>query len=169
MAQKQLTYEELGKVLRVQRNLLWLILGYFVLSIMGPVLRNTPHAWVMISLGIIVILIWLVGFYLVLKLMGALRIHWFWRIFLGVLMIVPLVGLLILLSLNSRATKALRNAGLRVGFMGASMEDYQNLAPGRCSHCGYSLEHLTEARCPECGEEFDPVAKGVSIDGLSQM
>ena len=26
----------------------------------------------------------------------------------------------------------------------------------RCKTCHYSLEHLTEHRCPECGRAFDP-------------
>lgn len=26
----------------------------------------------------------------------------------------------------------------------------------RCPHCGYSLLRLTVARCPECGQPFDP-------------
>ena len=35
-------------------------------------------------------------------------------------MIIPLVGLLILLSLNARATKELRASGYKVGLLGAS-------------------------------------------------
>lgn len=27
---------------------------------------------------------------------------------------------------------------------------------GRCLQCGYRLDHLTENRCPECGQPFDP-------------
>lgn len=42
------------------------------------------------------------------------------RLFLCVLMIIPLVSLLVLLSLNSRATKQLREGGYRVGLLGAS-------------------------------------------------
>jgi hypothetical protein len=26
----------------------------------------------------------------------------------------------------------------------------------QCLECGYILDHLPEARCPECGSEFDP-------------
>jgi len=42
------------------------------------------------------------------------------RVLLCVLMIIPLVSLLVLLSLNSRATKQLREGGYRVGLLGAS-------------------------------------------------
>lgn len=27
---------------------------------------------------------------------------------------------------------------------------------GHCRRCGYNLKGLTEARCPECGQPFDP-------------
>jgi hypothetical protein len=42
------------------------------------------------------------------------------KILLVLLMFVPLVSLIVLLILNSRATSALRAAGYRVGFFGAS-------------------------------------------------
>ena len=41
------------------------------------------------------------------------------KILLVILLLVPLVGLMTLLVLNSRATKALRNAGYKVGLLGA--------------------------------------------------
>ena len=41
------------------------------------------------------------------------------RIFLVLISLIPLLGLLMLLSINSRATAALRKAGYKVGLMGA--------------------------------------------------
>jgi len=41
------------------------------------------------------------------------------RILFVVLLVIPLVGLITLLVLNSRATKALREAGYKVGLFGA--------------------------------------------------
>ncbi|MEM7626252.1 MAG: hypothetical protein AAF333_11705 [Planctomycetota bacterium] len=38
----------------------------------------------------------------------------------GILGLIPLVGLIILLSVNNKATQALREAGYEVGFWGAS-------------------------------------------------
>ena len=32
---------------------------------------------------------------------------------------------------------------------------HREAATPRCENCGYSLEHLTVPRCPECGEHFD--------------
>jgi len=44
-------------------------------------------------------------------------------------MFVPCVSLFVLLSLNGKATKTLQAAGLRVGFMGVSKDDFDAL-PG---------------------------------------
>jgi hypothetical protein len=43
-------------------------------------------------------------------------------ILMAVLSIIPLVGLLILLAANARATKALQGAGLKVGLLGADLK-----------------------------------------------
>ena len=40
-----------------------------------------------------------------------------------ILLIVPLIGLLVLLSINGRATKALKAAGLRVGLLGVDLSE----------------------------------------------
>jgi hypothetical protein len=40
---------------------------------------------------------------------------------LGVLALIPLVGLIVLLIVNGKATKILREHGVRVGLMGAKL------------------------------------------------
>jgi hypothetical protein len=45
-----------------------------------------------------------------------------WRVLLAVLMVIPLIGLITLVILNSRATKALRAGGYKVGLLGASRQ-----------------------------------------------
>ena len=42
---------------------------------------------------------------------------------LGVLTLVPIIGLLVLLIVNSRATRVLRDAGVSVGLLGADLSD----------------------------------------------
>ena len=77
-----------------------------------------------IALGSIGTLAFLVAF--VLSVIGIFRLgetvteSTILRVLLCVLMIVPLLSLLILLSLNSRATKQLREGGYKVGLLGAS-------------------------------------------------
>jgi hypothetical protein len=56
----------------------------------------------------------------VVQVMSGLAWSLFARIAVLVLMFVPLINLITLLVVNSRATAALRNAGYRVGFFGAS-------------------------------------------------
>jgi len=58
-----------------------------------------------------------VGFF---RMGRGLGIRLFFRILLIPLMLVPLLGIVILLMMNSRATKKLRAAGYHVGFLGAS-------------------------------------------------
>jgi uncharacterized membrane protein len=45
-------------------------------------------------------------------------------IFLGLLTLVPILGLVMLLVINSAATSALQTSGIRVGFLGASLSDF---------------------------------------------
>jgi hypothetical protein len=50
-----------------------------------------------------------------------LRLAWLWTI----LTIIPLIGLIVLLVINSKATSALRAAGVRVGLLGANLNDLE--------------------------------------------
>jgi len=43
-----------------------------------------------------------------------------------VLSIIPLINLLVLLSANSRANKAIKNAGFRVGLIGANVKEIES-------------------------------------------
>lgn len=45
-------------------------------------------------------------------------------IFLGILTLIPLIGLFVLLSINGKATTLLRAHGIRVGLMGADMGQF---------------------------------------------
>jgi len=56
----------------------------------------------------------------VVRLAGGLGSSGVGRFFYAVVMLVPLVNLVVMLILSSRATRALRAAGYRVGFLGAS-------------------------------------------------
>jgi hypothetical protein len=76
-------------------------------------------------LGDLAALFWFIALaislYGIFKLTGGLGYAMFSRIILIVLMLVPFVNLLTLLTLNSRATTALRAAGYKVGLLGASI------------------------------------------------
>lgn len=66
--------------------------------------------------GIAAIIMSLVGMF---RLASGLGYSTGAKIGLVILLLVPLVGLITLLVLNSRATKALRGAGYKVGLLGA--------------------------------------------------
>jgi hypothetical protein len=64
------------------------------------------------------------------RLARALKYNLFVCAILALGSFVPLLGLLILLSINSRATKTLQSNGVRVGLMGANRADLTALAGG---------------------------------------
>ena len=45
-------------------------------------------------------------------------------VIMGILTLVPCVGLLVLLMINSSATRILRDSGHDVGFLGADMSEF---------------------------------------------
>ncbi|QQS07839.1 MAG: hypothetical protein IPK69_07395 [Phycisphaerales bacterium] len=69
----------------------------------------------------------------------------------SLLMVVPLIGLLLLVSTSSHATKLLKKHGVRVGLLGPSATEVERLVDGACDSCGYDVRGLTSERCPECG------------------
>jgi len=88
----------------------------------------------------------------VVSLMRALRRNIVWIVLCGFAMLMPLLGLLILLSINSQATRHLREAGIKVGFMGVSDEVVRRATSANiCQSCGYDLTGNESGVCPECG------------------
>jgi hypothetical protein len=70
--------------------------------------------------GLLALVAAVLGFMGVMRLGKGLGMSTGMRVFLGLLMFVPVVSLVALLVLNSRATTRLRAAGYQVGFFGAS-------------------------------------------------
>jgi len=52
---------------------------------------------------------------------------------LGVFALFPCIGLLVLLAVNERATKALQGNGYRVGLLGADLSQFREVSPERSS------------------------------------
>lgn len=78
---------------------------------------GTAHPYLPL-LGMLAALI--IGVWGLVRLARGFGWGWGWVIFCLVLMLVPLVNLITLLVLNSKATSRLREAGYRVGLLGAS-------------------------------------------------
>lgn len=86
------------------------------------------------------------------QLLGALRATLFLKLTASVFCVAPCISLLMLVVVNLYATKALRDAGLKVGLMGISDDEVvRGLAPFICRNCGYSLIGNISGVCPECG------------------
>lgn len=144
---------DLRRVARQQRRLLWYVLAILVFQVLlyssaaGPLPPwfNLFLLPVMLALNILII----VG---VLQLLAALRRSVIVRILYAVVLFAPCFNLLMLAAANVQATRALRQAGLRVGFMGVKDDDLVRvLDQYRCHTCGYSLIGNTSGICPECG------------------
>lgn len=77
---------------------------------------------------------------------------------------VPCLSLLLLVFLNSRATKRLQSCGIRVGLMGAKARDVANYRPSNrtCPGCGEEIDGTVET-CSMCGAKVT-AASGKSAD-----
>ena len=115
--------EEIGEVLivaRRQKAVIYTILGYFILAALVSGLPPSLRPLVQI-LGI--------PFWLAIIIFSA---RLCWRVYskpvavlLVILSVVPLVNLLVLVAASSRATKEIKKAGFKVGFMGANIAKIQ--------------------------------------------
>lgn len=97
-----------------QKLVIYAVLIYFLAAVARLIIG--PLAFVLVFASLIMSL---VGLY---KVLSARQSHILVKIILFILLFVPLINILVLLSINSRATKALREAGYRVGIMGASKQ-----------------------------------------------
>jgi predicted Zn-ribbon and HTH transcriptional regulator len=150
----------LRKLAARQRLILWLILGgiaSFFLPLI-PIGNGLAAQFVHIGLQLLISVLLIVCVGLLLSAEGS---HPIVIILTSIVMVVPLVNLLILLRVNDSATRTLKAAGLRVGFMGVSKAEVERLlAPGVCKTCGYSLLGNTSGKCPECGTAIRPAFCG---------
>jgi hypothetical protein len=94
-----------------QKLLIYAILLYFACAFLRAFIGPIALVPILICLG----MSW-TGIY---KISRGLEYSMWLRVVLLVLMLIPLVGLLVLASLNARATSRLRAAGYSVGLLGA--------------------------------------------------
>ena len=113
----------------------------------------------MALLRIVIYLLMIVGVVLLLHAQGN---HILMIILCGILTLAPCANLLLLVLVNMSVTRTLRRAGIRVGFLGANLDEVERvLNPMLCKSCGYDLTGNVSGICPECGRPIPPQPRGV--------
>ncbi|MEG4054886.1 hypothetical protein QUA57_05100 [Microcoleus sp. Pol7_B2] len=104
---------ELQEIAKYHRLLLWSILAAFVANLSRFSLGDQP-------IGLLVyFLAAAFQIFALYKLGTSLKLSVVWMVLLMVGLFLPFMGLLILLSIHDKAMKAMKAAGVKVGFMGA--------------------------------------------------
>lgn len=98
--------DELMAVAKYQKNIQWLVLANLIAMFI-------PFATLVTGV---------IGIYFIYKLAAALRSSCAWLYI--ILSFIPLIGLLALLHFVGKATQVLKANGIRVGIMGAKMDDF---------------------------------------------
>jgi hypothetical protein len=93
-----------------------LIIYAILINIIATILQITVHPAIGL-LGLVSLVMSVIG---IIKLATGLSSSLIAKIIYVILMFIPLINLITLLVLNSRATKALRANGYKVGLLGAS-------------------------------------------------
>ena len=108
--------ESLRKVARYQKGILICIL--IQLLAIAPRLVAPPEIQILLAIGLVIVLI--VGTVFVFLL--AVNVYsTALGIVMGIVALIPCVGLLALLAVNGKATTVLRSNGIKVGLLGADL------------------------------------------------
>lgn len=116
----RLDKSDLRQIALFQRGILFCILIYFGLVISQFIIPEDKRMILLIIAVPVVIASAVFMFMLANKLYGGVGI------LLAILTLVPLLGLLILLIVNGKATSVLKKKGYRVGLLGASLSQFDD-------------------------------------------
>ena len=117
------TKQDLLKVARRQRSLLWVVLVYIAGSLILTFLISAGMAEDI--RGVVVLASGIVSACFTYRLAVAVRssVPWLW----AVLVFIPCGGLVVLIFLVRDASAILRSQGIRLGLMGARMSDFDKM------------------------------------------
>ena len=152
----------LVKLARAQRLLLRFVLGAigiyagipFMLGVLGSYIP-APGAIIAV-MGVALLALGIASIVQTVRLEVAAGGNIVVAVLVGILMLVPLLGLILVAIVNGRATGILRKHGARVGFLGVTKDEMRKLTIGCCPMCGYPTAGLTNPTCPECGTLIPP-------------
>jgi predicted Zn-ribbon and HTH transcriptional regulator len=146
----------LRRLARHQRWAIWVIpLQVLILCVMLVPTRLGVGQGMYVAVSMVHLLIWALTIAAVVLLEVDLRTNPAMVVLAGIFAAAPCVNLVILLIVNRHATKALQQAGIKVGLFGASREAVEKASdPCACPGCGYNLTGNVSGFCPECGLEL---------------
>ena len=98
-----------------QKLVIYAVLLYFIAVAVRELFLPATFLLIILCFGMS-----LVGLF---KIVKVLEIHITFKVLYFIMLFIPLINILALLSLNSKATKILKAGGYRVGFMGAKAVD----------------------------------------------
>ncbi|MBO6512446.1 MAG: hypothetical protein JJ974_00585 [Phycisphaerales bacterium] len=137
-----------------QRELLYLILAIlFGWAVLFSGLAVPQYSDVMAAVGFLIMLLaQLLAFIQLFRVCGALQISKLIPLLMLLGIFIPLLGLIVLIIISSKANSKLKMSGAKIGLLGVPRSEYPKLRGGHCPKCGYSRQglELLEA-CPECG------------------
>ena len=108
------TVNEIYKIAKYQRYIILAILLNLIISVLAYFVPPLAILSLVISLAILILFI---------LFSNAIKNSVIVTIICAILMFVPIISLILLLIITSRATAILRNAGLKVGLLGVSKQD----------------------------------------------
>lgn len=137
-----------------QRELLWLILLTFIgigVAVGGVV--GGPRFGVIAGIGVVAVFLFQVlAFIQLFRVCGALQISQLIPLLMLLGLFIPLLSLIVLLVISSKANTRLKAAGAKIGLLGVPRSEYPKLMGGHCPRCGYDRRGLEPLHvCPECG------------------
>ena len=110
--------DDLRSVAQYQKGILVCILIHLI----AVICQLTLPAEIRLVLGLGVLLVGLVGtvfvFLLAMKVYGSAV-----GVLLGILALLPCIGLIVLLAVNGKATRILKQNGIKVGLLGANLSE----------------------------------------------
>jgi uncharacterized membrane protein len=156
----------LVKVARAQRVLIYLVLGV-ALCYLGAIMSLSTLArssgWntmmILTTLVLAAAALAICGIVQTVRLATAAGESVVIAALVGVGMLFPIMGAVLLLLINGRATGLLKSNGVSVGLMGVSEAEMRKLIIGACPTCGYDIRGLQSPQCPECGGAIPEVSR----------
>lgn len=120
--------ERLKRIAFDQRMINLVVLAYFGVGVLNAMLApNAGQAepLVRIFIGVLALLVLIGGVVFAVRMASALH-GTVIAVLSAISLFIPCVGLVVLLVLNSQATRVLRDAGLRVGLLGVDSSQFRN-------------------------------------------